>query len=100
VLRRLDNTQVASVDVGIGKARAAAVSRSPGKVFEDQVRSGRVAALAAWATPLQGGIPLTFDGKVIGAIVLAAIRRRKTRTLQWREPRWRKPRSGARLGVP
>src|SRR6266496_1278658 len=69
IVRRLDDTQVASVDVGVGKARTAAIFRRPSKVFEDQVRSGRVAALALpGATPLQGGVPLSFDGKVIGAI--------------------------------
>ena len=69
LLRRLDDTQVASVEVGIGKARTAAIFRRPSKVFEDQVRNGRVAALALpGATPLQGGVPLVFEGKVIGAI--------------------------------
>jgi glc operon protein GlcG len=69
VLRRLDDTQVASVDVGIGKARTAAIFRRPSKVFEDQVRNGRVAALALpGATPLQGGVPIELNGKVIGAI--------------------------------
>src|SRR6266852_7818390 len=60
LLERLDDTQVASVAVGIGKARTAAIFRRPSKVFEDQVRDGRVAALALpGATPLQGGIPIT-----------------------------------------
>ena len=69
VLERLDDTQVASVEVGIGKARTAAIFRRPSKVFEDQIREGRVAALALpGATPLQGGIPIVVDGKVIGAI--------------------------------
>ena len=69
LLERLDDTQVASVDVGIGKARTAAIYRRPSKVFEDQIKEGRVAALAlAGATPLQGGIPIIVDGKVIGAI--------------------------------
>ena len=69
VLHRLDDTQVASVDVGIGKARTAAIFRRPSKVFEDQIREGRVAALALpGATPLQGGIPINVNGKVIGAI--------------------------------
>lgn len=69
VLHRLDDTQVASVDVGIGKARTAAIFRRPSRVFEDQVRDGRVAALALpGATPLQGGVPIVVDGKVIGAI--------------------------------
>src|SRR5207247_2972461 len=69
LLERLDDTQVASVDVGIGKARTAAIFRRPSKVFEDQIRDGRVAALALpGATPLQGGVPITYEGKVIGAI--------------------------------
>ena len=69
VLERLDDTQVASVEVGIGKARTAAIFRRPSKVFEDQVRDGRVAALALpGATPLQGGVPIIYEGKVIGAI--------------------------------
>jgi glc operon protein GlcG len=69
LLQRLDNTQVASVEVGIGKARTAAIFRRPSKDFEDQIRQGRVAALALpGATPLQGGIPIIHAGKVIGAI--------------------------------
>ena len=69
LLERLDDTQVASVEVAIGKARTAAIFRRPSKVFEDQVREGRVAALGLpGATPLQGGVPLIVNGKVVGAI--------------------------------
>lgn len=69
VVKRLDDTQVASVDVGIAKAKTAAIFRRPSKVFEEQVRDGRVAALALpGATPLQGGLPLTASGNVVGAI--------------------------------
>ncbi len=69
LLQRLDDTQVASVQVGIGKARTAAIYRRPSKVFEDQIKAGRVAALAlADSTPLQGGIPIILHGKVVGAI--------------------------------
>jgi len=69
VLHRLDDTQVASVEVGIGKARTAAIFRRPSRVFEDQIRDGRVAALALpGATPLQGGIPILSDERVVGAI--------------------------------
>ena len=69
VLQRLDNTQVASVEVAMGKARTAAIFRRPSREFEEQVKNGRVAALALpGATPLQGGIPIMFDDHVIGAI--------------------------------
>lgn len=69
VLRRLDDTQVASVEVGIGKARTAAIFRRPSGVFEEQVRNGRLATLVLpGSTPLQGGVPILFEGRTIGAI--------------------------------
>jgi glc operon protein GlcG len=68
-LSRMDAAQVASVNVGIGKARTAAIYRRPSRVFEEQIRNGRVAALAlADATPLQGGVPILIDGRVVGAV--------------------------------
>ncbi len=69
IVKRLDDTQVASVDVGIGKARTAAIFRRPSRDFEEQIKNGRIASLALpGATPLQGGLPLNVDGKTIGAI--------------------------------
>lgn len=69
LLERLDDTQVASVNVGIDKARTAAIYRRPSKVFEDQVKNGRVSALALHgAVALQGGVPIYANDKVIGAI--------------------------------
>lgn len=69
IIKRLDDTQVASVDVGIGKARTAAIFRRPSRDFEEQIKNGRVASLVLpGATPLQGGLPLAVDGKTIGAI--------------------------------
>jgi glc operon protein GlcG len=69
LLERLDNTQVASVEVAIGKARTAAIFRRPSKDFEDQIKNGRAATLVLpGATPLQGGLPILVDGKVVGAI--------------------------------
>src|SRR6266513_6502574 len=54
---------------GSAKRARPRFSAGPSKVFEDQVRDGRVAALALpGVTPLQGGIPFEFEGKVIGAI--------------------------------
>lgn len=69
VLERLDDTQVASVEVGIGKARTAAIFRRPSRDFEEQIRGGRAATLVLpGATPLQGGLPLIAGGRVVGAI--------------------------------
>ena len=69
VLRRLDHTQVASVDVAIDKARTAAIFRRPSRDIEDQVRDGRFGALQLHrAAALQGGIPLQVNGEFVGAI--------------------------------
>jgi glc operon protein GlcG len=68
-LTRMDAAQIASVNVGIGKARTAAIYRRPSRDFEEQIRDGRVAALAlADATPLQGGVPVLIGGRVVGAV--------------------------------
>ena len=68
-LLRPDAAQVASVNVTTDKARTAAIYRRPSKDFEDQASGGRPSALhLARSVPLQGGIPIAFDGTVIGAI--------------------------------
>lgn len=68
-LWRPDAAQPASVGVASDKARTAAIYRRPSKDFEDQASGGRASALhLARAVPLQGGIPLVEDGRVIGAI--------------------------------
>jgi glc operon protein GlcG len=68
-LSRMDAAQVASVEVGIGKARTAAIFRRPSRIFEEQVARGRVAALALpGATALQGGVPIAAGGVVVGAV--------------------------------
>ena len=69
MLQRLDNTQTASVKVAIEKARTAAMFKRPSKVFEDAVAGGRLTLLGVpGVTPIEGGLPLMKDGKIIGAI--------------------------------
>jgi glc operon protein GlcG len=68
-LWRPDRAQVASVGVATDKARTAAIYRRPSKDFEEQASNGRPSALhLARAVPLQGGIPITHDSHVIGAV--------------------------------
>ncbi len=69
LVKRLPNAQVASVQVGIDKARTAAIFVRPSRVLEAQVSSGRLGALALHGgVALTGGIPLVVDGEVVGAI--------------------------------
>src|SRR5215470_11792375 len=85
VLHRMDDAQVASVNVGIGKARTAAIYRRPNKDFEGQIRAGRVAALAlADSTPLQGGVRSGSLARSSAPSASTAIPHRSTR----RSPSW------------
>jgi len=66
---RIDNTQVGSVKVSQEKARTAARFKRPTKAFEDALAGGRQAILGLPdVVPLEGGIPLIVDGKIVGAI--------------------------------
>jgi glc operon protein GlcG len=66
---RMDDTQTASAQVAVDKAKAAAMYRRPTKVFEDGIAKGRVALLGLHgATPIEGGIPIMVGGKVVGGI--------------------------------
>ena len=68
-LRRTEDTQVASDQVAIDKARTAAIFVRPSREIERQVTDGRLGALALrGARALTGGVPLTVDGQVVGAI--------------------------------
>ncbi|MCU1220098.1 MAG: hypothetical protein JWN42_1295 [Candidatus Angelobacter sp.] len=68
---KMDNTQLGSANVSINKARSAALYKRPSKAFQDSLASGgagmRVLGLEG-AVPVEGGIPILSDGKIIGAI--------------------------------
>jgi glc operon protein GlcG len=67
--QRLDGTFAAGAPVSLGKARSAAIFRKPTRAFEDSIAKGRGALVAVdELTPLQGGVPILFDGQVIGGI--------------------------------
>src|SRR2546427_691694 len=66
-LERIDDTQTGSIDVAIAKARGAVAYKRPTKVFEDAVTGGRNVIMALpHAMPVEGGLPLVVDGKLVG----------------------------------
>ena len=69
-LEKLDGTQIASVEVAIGKARTANNFKRPTKVFEDGVAGGRnvLLSLPEGTLLIEGGAPIVVDNKIIGAI--------------------------------
>jgi glc operon protein GlcG len=71
-LERLDGTFAAGSLVSQGKARTAALFKKPTSAFETLINEGRtaMAGLPPFPdfTPLQGGVPITVGGEVVGAI--------------------------------
>jgi len=66
---KMDQTQFASVQIAIDKAKAAATFRRPTKTFEDRVNGGGPSLLSLHGVVASaGGVPIMRDGKVIGAI--------------------------------
>jgi glc operon protein GlcG len=68
---KMDNTQFGSINVALGKAKTAAKFKRPSKVFQDLLAKGDnftyLLGLEG-ATPVQGGLPIVVDGKIVGAI--------------------------------
>src|SRR5258705_3328623 len=68
-LSRIDGTFAAAGRISTGKARTAALFKKPTRAFEEIIGKGRTAMVALEDfTPLEGGIPLTVDGQIIGAV--------------------------------
>ena len=66
---KMDDTQYGSAHVAVEKARSSAQFRRPTKSFEDPVNSGKPNLLGLpGAVPLEGGLPLVVEGRIIGAI--------------------------------
>lgn len=68
---KMDNTQLGSANVAIDKARSAALYKRPTKALQDALAAGgeglRILRVQG-AVPVEGGIPLVMDGKIVGAI--------------------------------
>src|SRR5258708_35963955 len=68
---RMDTAQLGSIDIAMGKALTANNLRRPTKALQDLIGQGgaNLRLLAApGVTPLEGGVPIVADGKIIGAI--------------------------------
>jgi uncharacterized protein GlcG (DUF336 family) len=68
---RMDNAQLASIDIAISKAVTANAVKRPTKALQDSVAPGsstpRMSGLPG-ITPIDGGLPIMVDGKIVGAI--------------------------------
>lgn len=69
-LERSNQAGIGTIDAAIGKAKAANGIKTPTKVIEDMILNHNQSTLLAvpGAFPVEGGVPLVVNGKVIGAI--------------------------------
>ena len=71
MFHRFDNAQLSATYVSEGKARTALEFKRPSKALDDAIAGGgagmRLLALKN-ITPIEGGLPVVVDGKIIGAI--------------------------------
>ena len=74
LFHRLDETQPGSIAVAQGKARAAALFKRPSKALEESIAAGKQGFLAVdGIIPIQGGLPVVVDDKVIGAVGVSGV---------------------------
>ena len=67
-LNRMETAQYGSIDVAIGKAKTAAAFRRPTKVLEAVAKTRPTLSTIANAYLLEGGVPIIYNGQVIGAV--------------------------------
>jgi uncharacterized protein GlcG (DUF336 family) len=73
-LQRMDETQIASVEIAQAKARTAVLYKRPTKALEDAVAGGRAVVMRLpGALPVEGGLPITVEGRIIGGIGVSGV---------------------------
>ena len=73
---RLDNTQLGSVEVSLEKAKSSALFRRATRTYEETLAQGgaNLKVLRSPAMPIEGGLPILRDGKIIGAIGVSGVK--------------------------
>ena len=76
MLHRRDDSQLSAIGTAEGKARTALYFKRPTKLLDEVVSGGgagmRYLALKEFV-PLEGGIPIVIDGKIVGAIGVSGV---------------------------
>ena len=72
-LQRMDGARPANSEIAVLKAHHAAINRRPTKHREDMIFGGRLSILKMPGLPIQGGVPIIYEGECIGAIGVSGV---------------------------
>ncbi len=73
MLERMDGATPANAEIAVQKGRSAAISRRSTKMWEDRIKDGRVSMLKMPVLPVQGGIPVMYQGECVGGIGVSGV---------------------------
>ena len=71
--QRMEGVAAVSADVALGKARTAALTRRPSKVFEERVKERPAFANFPAGVLIQGGLPIMARNECVGAIGVSGV---------------------------
>jgi len=70
---RMDGVQIGSIEVSQKKAESALKFKRPTKAFADRVAGQPAVMTIPGALPLEGGLPIIYEGEVIGAVGVSGV---------------------------
>ena len=73
MLERMDGATPANAEIAVQKGRSAAISRRSTKMWEDRIKDGRLSVLKMPVLPVQGGIPIMYQGECVGGIGVSGV---------------------------
>jgi glc operon protein GlcG len=73
MLERMDGATPANAEIAVQKGRSAAISRRSTKMWEDRIKDGRLSTLKMPVLPVQGGIPVMYQGECVGGIGVSGV---------------------------
>jgi len=73
MLERMDGATPANAEIATQKGRSAAISRRSTKMWEDRIKDGRLSVLKMPVLPVQGGIPIMYQGECVGGIGVSGV---------------------------
>ena len=73
-LERADGAPLPSAEIALLKAKTAAIAKAPTKTLEDVVKDRPAVGLMPGRLPVQGGVPILYNGECVGGIGVSGVK--------------------------